>query len=42
MNYEFGRLVAIWSIELASRFKLYGPEAVIVALMIIDQIEAIE
>jgi hypothetical protein len=32
MNYEFGRLVAIWSIELASRFKLYDPEAFIEAI----------
>jgi hypothetical protein len=34
-------VVAIWRIELASRFNLYDPEAVIKALRQKNQIEAI-
>jgi hypothetical protein len=30
-NEEFGWVVAIWRIQLSSRFKLYDPEAVIEA-----------
>jgi hypothetical protein len=37
---KFGRLVAIWRIQLSSRFKLYDPEAVIEVLRKNYQIEA--
>jgi hypothetical protein len=40
-NEEFGRIVEIWRIELASRFKLYDSEAVIAAFRKTYQIEAL-